>query len=155
MAQFLERYHRLIAIIGFVFIVGILTIGLIFGPFNGILPEALRKRLGYHTSTNDNEEITVQLVVNFNGFHIDINETIIFKANQTATVYSILLAANLTVETKEFPNGLFIEAIEGVWQNTNYHWWYFVDNISGGISADRYNLRTNDVKIVKWVYKNY
>ena len=155
MVRFLTQHHRLLAIIGFIFIVATITIGLIFGPFNGILPENLRKWLGYPIPTDNNEEIAVQLLVNFNGFHSDINETIIFKINQTATVYSILLAANLTVDVKEFPNGLFIEAIEGVYQNTNYHWWYFVNSSSGGVAADRYDLRDNDVKIVNWVYKKY
>lgn len=130
-----------------------LTGGLIFGPFNRILPDSLREKLGY---TNDLEgALTVQLLVDFNGFRENLNLSISFETNEIATAYSILEKANLTLQVKNYQNGVFIEGIEGIIQNSEYAWWYQADNVDGSISANKYDLRVNDVQTLIWLYKNY
>ncbi len=156
MTNFIEKNYRMLSIIGFVLIVSIITSGLIFGPFNEILPDSLREKLGYPTtSTNLDEDIVVRLIVDFNGFHTNFNQTILIQANNTASAYSILLLANLTVDVKTFPNGLFIEAIAGIEQSSDFYWKYYVNGEAGGIASDRYDLRANNAQEVKWMYKSH
>jgi hypothetical protein len=84
-----------------------------------------------------------------------INQTIIIKVNQTASAYSILLLANLTVDVKTFPNGLFIEAIEGIEQTADNYWKYYVNGVAGGISSSKFDLRENGAQEVSWIFKSY
>ena len=109
------------AIIGSVIIIGIIASGLIFGPFNEILPESIRVKLGYDSPTVTDQELIVRLFIDFGTIKDNINQTIIFKANETATAYSILLQANLTVEIDQYPNGIFVLGIEGVTQNSEHY----------------------------------
>ena len=156
MTKFIEKNYRVLAIIGFILIVFVITGGLIFGPFNEILPDSLRDRLGYPTTSSSlDEEIQVRLIVDFNGLRENINQTILIEANQTASAYSILLLANLSVIARTFPNGLFIEAIEGFEQTTEYYWKYYVDGEAGGIASDRFDLRENNIQEVSWIYKSF
>ncbi len=156
MANFIEKNYRLLSIIGFVLIVFVITGGLIFGPFNEILPDSLREKLGYSTtSTNLDEEIQVRLIVDFNGFLENINQTILIKVNQTASAYTILLLANLTVEVRTFQTGLFIEAIGGVEQTIDNYWKYYVDGNAGSIASDKFDLRENNAQEISWIYKSY
>jgi hypothetical protein len=155
MKKFIEKNYRRLSIIGFVLIVIVISGGLIFGPFNEILPDSLREKLGYSTtSTNLDEDIEVRLVVDFNGFRENINQTILIKANNTASAYSILLLANLTVDVKTFPTGLFIEAIAGIEESPDYYWKYYVNGVAGGIASDRFDLRENNAQEVSWMYKS-
>ena len=137
-------------------IIFIITGGLIFGPFNEILPDSLREKLGYPTtSTSLDEEIEVRLIVDFNGFRENINQTVIIEANQNASAYTILLLANLSVDVKTFPNGVFIEAIAGIEQTAENYWKYYVNGVAGGIPSDRFDLRENNAKEVSWIYTSY
>ncbi len=156
MANFIEKNYRLLSIIGFILIIFVITGGLIFGPFNEILPDSLREKLGYSTtSTNLDEEIQVRLIVDFNGFLENINQTILIKVNQTASAYTILLLANLTVEVRTFQTGLFIEAIAGIEQTTDNYWKYYVDGSAGSIASDKFDLRENNAQEISWIYKSY
>jgi len=156
MANFIEKNYRLLSIIGFVLIVFVITGGLIFGPFNEILPDSLREKLGYSTtSTNLDEEMQVRLIVDFNGFRENINQTIIIETKQTASAYTILLLANLSVEVKTFLNGIFVEVIAGIEQNAGNYWKYYVDGIAGGIASDKFDLRENNAQEISWIYKSY
>jgi len=156
MVNFIQKNYRILAIIGFVLIVFIVTGGLIFGPFNNILPDSLRDRLGYPTtSISLDEDIQVRLIVEFNGLRANINQTIIIEANTTASAYSILLLANLTVKVKTFPNGLFIEAIAGIEETSENYWKYYIDGEAGGIASDRIDLREYNIQEVCWIYKSY
>ena len=156
MTNFIEKNYRLFSIIGFILIVLVITGGLIFGPFNEILPDSLREKLGYSTtSTNLDEEIQVRLIVDFNGFLENINQTILIKVNQTASAYTILLLANLTVEVRTFQTGLFIEAIDGVEQTIDNYWKYYVDGNAGSIASDKFDLRENNAQEISWIYKSY
>ncbi|MHA1586702.1 MAG: hypothetical protein ACTSUW_05125, partial [Candidatus Heimdallarchaeota archaeon] len=82
MANFIEKNYRLLSIIGFILIVFVITGGLIFGPFNEILPDSLREKLGYSTtSSNWDEDMEVRLIIDFSGFRENINQTILIEAN--------------------------------------------------------------------------
>lgn len=153
MKQFIERHHKLLAIIGASIIIVIIGSGLIFGPFNQILPEALRVKLGYVDDENREESITVRLLVNFNGFSANINHSVTFPQNQSANAYSILLLANLTVTIENYQNGIYVKGINGVIQNGNHFWLYSVDGISGTVAADNFNLRANGAEVVIWQYQ--
>ena len=156
MANFIEKNYRLISIIGFILIIFVITGGLIFGPFNEILPDSLRERLGYATtSTSLDEDIEVRLIVDFNGFRENINQTIIIEANQTASAYSILLLANLSVDVKTFSSGVFIEAIEGIEMSAENYWKYYVNGVAGGLSSSKFDLRENNAQEVSWIYKSF
>ncbi|MGC9777940.1 MAG: DUF4430 domain-containing protein [Candidatus Heimdallarchaeota archaeon] len=156
MGNFIEKNYQILSIAGFIVIVLVITGGLIFGPFNEILPETLREKLGYPAEhPNLETEINVQLIVDFNGFHENINETILFGINQTATAYSILTVANLTVKVREYNNGYYVEAIEGIEENSNYSWFYKVDGEAGAIASNRYDLRANNTTFVQWMYQSY
>jgi len=155
MSNFLSKNHKILTIISGIIIIGVIATGLIFGPFNSVLPDSLREKLGYSVESEDDEEITIQLYVYFNGAKDELNVTISFLANQTATAYSILIEANLTVEFENYPNGKYIKSIEGIAENSNHYWKYLVDNEAGTIAADRYNLRTEDTMWVSWLYKEY
>ncbi|MHA1212955.1 MAG: hypothetical protein ACTSSH_10885 [Candidatus Heimdallarchaeota archaeon] len=146
-----DRKYKIIVIIGSILIALTLTSGLIFGPFNEILPDALREKLGY---SSDNEgEITVRLIINFNGFKENVNTTIFFETNKGATAYSILEATNLTLKIRSYPNGIYLEGIDSIEENSEYSWWYLADGVDGGGAANRFDLRTNNVKIITWIYK--
>lgn len=156
MANFIEKNYRLLSIIGFILIVFIITGGLIFGPFNEILPDSLREKLGYSTtSTGLDEEMEVRLIVDFNGFRENINQTILIEVNQTASAYTILLLANITVEVRTFPNGIFVEAIAGIEQSIDNYWKYYVDGSAGSIASDKFDLRENNAQEISWIYKSY
>ncbi|NHJ86504.1 MAG: hypothetical protein FK734_13650 [Asgard group archaeon] len=148
-----KKKYLPVIIIGSIIIILTLTGGLIFGPFNYILPESLRDKLGYN---NDLEgELTVQLYIDFNGFHENINESIFFETNEIATAYSILEKANLTLQVENYQDSVFIEGIEGIIQNSVYGWWYIADGVDGGIAANKFNLRANEVHTLLWLYKDY
>jgi len=153
MAKNNQKKYLPAVIIGSIIILLTLTGGLIFGPFNGILPESLREKLGY--SNNLEGEITVQLFVNFNGFHENLNKSIFFESNENATAFTILEKANLTLQVNTYQNGVFIEGIEGVAQNSEYGWWYQADGVDGGIASNKFDLRVNNVQTLIWLYKNY
>lgn len=153
MKQFIEKHHKILAILGSVIIIGIIASGLIFGPFNEILPESIRVKLGYDSPSVTDQEFTIQLYVDFGAIKESINQTIIFETNETATAYSILIQANLTVEIKQYPNGIFVLGIEGVTQNSEHYWQYLVDNVAGNIASDRFDLNANNVQKVSWLYK--
>ena len=156
MANFIEKNYRLLSIIGFILIVFIITGGLIFGPFNEILPDSLREKLGYSTtSTNLDEEMEVRLIVDFNGFRENINQTILLVVNQTASAYTILLLANITVEVRNFSSGIFVEAIAGIEQSIDNYWKYYVDGSAGSIASDKFNIRENNAQEISWIYKSF
>ncbi|MBD3189402.1 MAG: DUF4430 domain-containing protein [Candidatus Heimdallarchaeota archaeon] len=154
MSNFVKKHYKTLTIIGSVFILAVVVSGLIFGPFNEILPESLRKRLGYSSDPSE-ESLEVNLFINFNGYGENVNRSLSFLANQTATAYSILLQANLSVESKSFAQGIFIEAIEGVYQDNDHFWWYLVDGEDGTVASNRCNLREKNAKKVTWIYKSY
>ena len=106
-------------------------------------------------STGCFTEIEVRLIVDFSGHRVNINQTITIEANNTASAYSILLLANLTVKVKTFPNGLFIEAIEGIEQTPENYWKYYIDGEAGGIASDKLDLREYNAKEVKWIYTSH
>jgi len=151
--QFIEKHHKIFATIGSVIIIGIIASGLIFGPFNEILPDSIRVRLGYDSPSVTDQELIIRLFVDFGTIKDNINQTIIFKANETATAYSILLQANLTVEIDQYPNGIFVLGIEGVTQNSEHYWQYLVDDVAGNIASDRFDLNLNNAQKVSWLYK--
>lgn len=156
MANFIEKNYRLLSIIGFILIVFVITGGLIFGPFNEILPDSLREKLGYSTTTiNLDEDMEVRLIVDFNGVRENINQTILIEANQTANAYTILLLANLSVKVRTFPNGIFIEAIAGIEQTADNYWKYYVDGSAGSIASNKFDLRENNAQEISWIYKSY
>ncbi len=156
MANFIEKNYRLLSIIGFILIVFIITGGLIFGPFNEILPDSLREKLGYSTTSTDlDEEMQVRLFVDFNGFRENINQTVLLEVNQTASAYTILLLANITVKVKTFPNGIFVEVIAGIEQNADNYWKYYVDDSAGSIASNKFDLRENNAQKISWIYKSY
>ena len=179
MSNFVSKNHKVLAIIGGIIIISVIVSGLLFGPFNAItitliiiipqiisvivsgllfgpfnaiLPDSLRERLGYDVDSSK-EEITVQLYVDFGAIREHINITITFQANQTATAYTILLKANLSVAYEEFPNGKYITSIEGIAENSMYHWIYYVDSIVGIEAADKCDLRTASNQLVNWAYR--
>lgn len=156
MANFIEKNYRLLSIIGFILIVFVITGGLIFGPFNEILPDSLREKLGYSTtSSNWDEDMEVRLIIDFSGFRENINQTILIEANHTASAYTILLLANISVEVRTFPNGIFVEAIAGIEHTANNYWKYYVDGSAGSIASDKFDLRENNVQEISWIYKSY
>lgn len=155
MNNFISKNHKTLAIIGGIIIVLIITSGLLFGPFNGILPDSLREKLGYSVNNDIDNEITVQLFIDFNGELQNINVTITIPANHTATAYSILLQANLTVEYENYPNGKYITSIGGVAEDITHFWQYLVDDVSGNVAADRYDLRAYDSTTVNWIFRTY
>ena len=156
MANFIEKNYRLLSIIGFILIVFVITGGLIFGPFNEILPDSLREKLGYSTTSTDlDEEMQVRLIVDFNGFRENINQTILLEVNQTASAYTLLLLANLTVEVRTFSSGVFVEAIAGIEQSVDYYWKYYVDGSAGTIASDKFNIRENNAQEISWIYKSF
>ena len=156
MANFIEKNYRLLSIIGFILIVFVITGGLIFGPFNEILPDSLREKLGYSTtSSNWDEDMEVRLIIDFSGFRENINQTILIEANHTASAYTILLLANISVEVRTFPNGIFVEAIAGIEQSIDNYWKYYVDGSAGSIASDKFDLRENNAQEISWIYKSY
>lgn len=152
MKQFIAKNHKLLAIFGSMIVISIVVSGLIFGPFNSILPDSLREKLGYSNPITD-REFTVQLIVNFGGKEGNINQTILFTTNETATAYTILLKANLTLDIEEYPNGIYVNGIEGIAENATHYWQYLVDGIAGSIAANRYDLVSNNAKEVSWLFK--
>ena len=156
MANFIEKNYRLLSIIGFILIVFVITGGLIFGPFNEILPDSLREKLGYSTtSSNWDEDMEVRLIVDFSGFRENINQTILIEANHTASAYTIMLLANLSVKVMTFPNGIFVEAIAGIEYSVDNYWKYYVDGSAGSIASDKFDLRENNAQEISWIYKSY
>ncbi len=155
MNNFISKNHKILAIFGGIIIVLVITSGLLFGPFNGILPDSLREKLGYSVNTNVDDEVTVQLFIDFSGELQNINVTITIPANQTATAYSILLHANLTVGYENYPNGKYITSIGGVTEDISHSWQYLVDDEPGNVAADRYDLRAYDSKNVSWIFRTY
>ncbi len=156
MANFIEKNYRLLSIIGFILIVFIITGGLIFGPFNEILPDSLREKLGYSTtSSNWDEDMEVRLIIDFSGFRENINQTILIEANHTASAYTIMLLANLSVEVRIFPSGIFVEAIAGIEQTANNYWKYYVGSSAGNIASDKFDLRENNAQEISWIYKSF
>ncbi|MCG3254325.1 MAG: hypothetical protein KAX09_10765 [Candidatus Heimdallarchaeota archaeon] len=156
MANFIEKNYRLLSIIGFILIVFIITGGLIFGPFNEILPDSLREKLGYSTtSSNWDEDMEVRLIIDFSGFRENINQTILIEANHTASAYTIMLLANLSVEVRIFPSGIFVEAIAGIEQSVDNYWKYYVDGSAGSIASDKFDLRENNAQEISWIYKSF
>jgi hypothetical protein len=151
MVKAIEKKYLIISIAGFIIILLTLTGGLIFGPFNHILPESLRKKLGY--TLESGTEITVRLIIDYNGELENFNETIFFLENQTATAYSILEVANITVIITANQDDIFVEAINGIEQNVTHYWWYLIDGIDGGIASNRFDLRSNNVEVVTWVFR--
>jgi len=153
--NFISKNHKILAIIGGIVIVLVITSGLLFGPFNEVLPDSLREKLGYSVNSDIDNEITVQLFIDFDGEQQNINVTITIPANHSATAYSILLQANLTVEYESYPNGKYITSIGGVAEDMTHYWRYLVDNESGNVAADRYDLRSFESKIVSWIFRTY
>lgn len=155
MNNFISKNHKKLAIIGGIIIVLVITSGLLFGPFNGVLPDSLREKLGYSVNNDIDDEITVQLFIDFNGEQQNINVTVTIPANHTATAYSILLQANLTVEYENYPNGKYITSIGGVAEDITHFWQYLVDDVSGNVAADRYDLRAYESTTVSWIFRTY
>jgi hypothetical protein len=154
MKEFIKQNHKILGIIGSLCLAGIIIAGLIFGPLNIVLPRDLRERLGYLAPTSEPYPISVDLFVDFNGAKEVINLTVHFKANQTATAYSILLQANLSVSVnEEYSFGVYITGIEGIKQDAVHYWWYLIDGENGLVAADKCNLRTLQAKAVSWIYK--
>lgn len=151
MGKTIEKKYLILSITGFIIILLTLTGGLIFGPLNHILPESIRKKLGYTIETGT--EITVRLIIDYNGERENYNETIFFMENQTATAYSILETANLTVISTAYQDDIFVEAINGIEQNATHYWWYLIDGIDGGIASNRFDLRSNNVEVVTWIFR--
>lgn len=154
MSKITVHKSTILAILGITIVLGIITSGLIFGPFNEILPEAWRERLGYPTETNNDTPFEIRLIVNFGNIQPLENITLSIPINETCTAYSVLLTANFTVEIDQYPSGIFIKGINGVNQDTSYYWWYLVDGISGTLASNKYDLRSNEIKEVTWIYKS-
>ncbi|NHJ49538.1 MAG: DUF4430 domain-containing protein [Asgard group archaeon] len=146
-----KRIYIAFAIIGSLLIITTLTGGLLIGPFHHILPESWQEKLGYEITSGT--EITIRLVVDYNGELALYNSSIFFNASQTATAFSILEMANMSVQAKSAANGIYVEAINGVEENTTHYWWYFIDGESGGVASDRFDLRSGDITEVAWVYR--
>jgi hypothetical protein len=151
MVQSTRRIYILITVVGTFVVATTLAGGLIFGPFHNILPDSWEEKLGYQTSTGS--EITVQLVIDYNGEKELFNESIFFSENQTATAFSILEIANISVKTNTQPNGIYVEAIGGIEENSTHYWWYYIDGESGGVASNRYDLRVNNAATVTWIFK--
>jgi len=149
MTNFIEKNHRLLAIIGSVLVGAIIISGVTLGVLNDFW------RNPGQEIPEEAKPITVNLFVNFNGFHSNINTTIYFTENQTANGYTILLNANLTVIIDQYPNGVYIRSIEGINQNINHYWWYQVDDNDGYVAADRFDLREANTSQVSWIYRSY
>ena len=154
MSAFIEKNHKIFAIVGSILIIAIIFSGLLFGPLNMILPDSFREKLGYSTDTAD-VDITIQLIVNFNGYHTDVNQSIIILANETATVYSVLLLANLTIDIDNYSYGIYVKGIEGIIQDTSHYWWYLVDGKAGSVAANKFDLRQNNASVVNWIYRSF
>ncbi|MHA1628625.1 MAG: DUF4430 domain-containing protein [Candidatus Heimdallarchaeota archaeon] len=148
-----ERKMKLITVAGVMLIATVIIGGLIFGPFNKLLPESLRRKLGYDTTTTG--VITARLIVDFNGARVNVNTTITFQENETATAYSILIKANLTLKIKEYQQGIYIEGIEGVTQNATHFWWYQINGKDGTVAANRLDLRSYSAWLVSWIFRRY
>jgi len=149
MTNFIEKNYRLIAIIGSVVVGAIIISGVTIGVLNDFWRNPGQEIPG------EVKPITVNLLVDFNGFHSNINTTIHFTENQTANAYTILINANLTVTFDQYPNEVFIRSIEGISQDTNHYWWYIVDGIDGHVAANRFNLREVNASQVLWIYRSY
>jgi hypothetical protein len=150
MTNFIEKNYRLIAIIGSVVVGAIIISGVTIGVLNDFWrnPEQEIPEEGL-------KPITVDLYVNFNGFHSNINTTIHFTNNQTASAYTILVNANLTVTFDQYPHGVYIRSIEGINQNINHYWFYQVDGMDGHIASDRFDLREVNASQVTWIYRSF
>ncbi|MCF2142697.1 MAG: hypothetical protein K9W42_03260 [Candidatus Heimdallarchaeota archaeon] len=148
-----EKKMKLITIAGALLIATVIIGGLIFGPFNEVLPENLRRKLGYNTTTAG--VITTHLIVDFNGARVNINTTITFQENETATAYSILIKANLTLKIREYQQGIYIEGIDGVIENATNFWWYQIDGKDGAVAANRLDLRSYSARLVTWTFRRY
>lgn len=57
---------------------------------------------------------------------------------------------NLTLKTKQYDFGVFVEGIGGVENNKDKSWIYFVNGKSADVAADKDNLKEGDK--VEWKY---
>lgn len=56
----------------------------------------------------------------------------------------------ISVQTKQYDFGVFVEAIAGKENTKDKTWIYFVNGKSGEVAADKYTLKQNDT--VEWNY---
>ena len=76
------------------------------------------------------------------------------EINEDATVFSLLEnitdKENISLETKQYDFGVFIESIGGKKSSSDAAWIYFVNGESGQIAADQQKINPGDV--VEWKY---
>ncbi|MDO5844095.1 MAG: DUF4430 domain-containing protein [Methanocorpusculum sp.] len=67
------------------------------------------------------------------------------------TVFGVLLASGKTLETKEWPGGIYINAIDGIAQDENLNGWlYQVNGEAPSVMSNNYDIKNGD-RIV-WYY---
>lgn len=72
-----------------------------------------------------------------------------------STPFEALMAAAETnkrsVETKQYDFGMFVTAVGDVGTKDDFGWIYYVNNVSGDVASDRYQLKSGDQ--VQWKFE--
>jgi heme/copper-type cytochrome/quinol oxidase subunit 2 len=80
--------------------------------------------------------------------------TATYSGIQALTPYEALTKIasqqQISVQTKQYDFGVFVEAIAGKENTKDKTWIYFVNGKSGEVAADKYTLKQNDT--VEWNY---
>ena len=94
---------------------------------------------------------SVLLVINYGEDNIS-TYSVDFESGKTvlSLLKDITEKENITLETKQYDFGIFVESINGKKSTNETAWIYFVNGESGQIAADQQQVNSGD--IVEWKY---
>lgn len=157
----MKRVNTLLIITAAVALIIILSIVILkyrnFGIMNyesGIKNETQETVNSNQKAENDEQKadiIKAKLSIAF----LDETHTYEFESDEIKTAFDLLLLAKkndkITLETKQYDFGVFVESIDGVANSADFVWIYYVNNQSANVGADSHQLKNGDV--VEWRYE--
>lgn len=91
------------------------------------------------------KSLTVTVLVDFDGLREQVEATA-----SAQTPLAALQGLNLPLQVKTYPFGSLVEGVAGYVNSASRAWIYFVNNVSGDVAADQYQLTAGDE--VQWRY---
>lgn len=157
----MKRTRKLLVTAVFILLIIILSVVILkyrnFGIMNyesGIKNETQEATGSKQEAVNNKQEVsTIKATLSI--AYLDETHTFELESSEIKTAYDLLLFAQkegkVTVDTKQYDFGVFIESIGGVANSNDFVWIYYVNGESASVGADKYELKNGDS--VEWRYE--
>jgi len=97
----------------------------------------------------------VGLVIDFGEQKIEESMALVEGEKAFSILQKVVDMKGLRMETKQYDFGIFVQSIDGYESGSEKAWIYFVNDESGNVSADQYELKNGDKVEWKYVEPNF